>query len=266
MERRTAWTAKMKVLFVPQKLLHLQPQFVELTTSDALILPAFPWHWSVTESSTAPTEKTKQNFVLLNLLLRLQDRNVELTSLFVPTCLALRWSSSVMETMIVAMARMKVSSVRPLHLFQDPQRVLWTNSCACLTAAVFPSRGYATENGTAGRVKTKPASADLPLPLLLLFPANTTNSRAQMELASNRSSYAMVDGTAPWARTRDPTVQLHLHPFLLLCVTWIISCATTDSVFPTLMSAMEDGTARMETTKKLSANHCQRKNPPVSRC
>ena len=262
MGRITAWAEKMKVLLVLRKLLHLQPQFVEPTTSDARILPAFLWHWSVMESSTAPTVEMKPSFVPLNLL-HLQDLNVELTSSFVQTCHALLWSWSVMEEMIVAMARMKVSSVQILHLFQDPQRALWTNSCAFLTAAVFLSRGYATENGTARRAKTKQVSVDLPLHLLLLFPANTTNSPVQMELASNRSLYATVDGTAPSERTRDLSVQLHLHPFLLLCATWIISCATTEVVFLTLMSAMEDGTARMEMTKKPSANHCLRKNPLV---
>ena len=43
------------------------------------------------------------------------------------------------------------------------------------------------------------------------------NSPAQIQLASKRSSYATVDVTTPWARTRHLFVQIHFCPLKLLC-------------------------------------------------
>ena len=88
------------------------------------------------------------------------------------------------------------------------------------------------------------------------------NSPAQIELASKRSSYATVDVTAPWARTRHLSVQMHFCPLKLLCATWINFCATTEVVFLIRMSATEDGTAKMEMKKK-SSKRSLRKNAPV---
>ena len=55
----------------------------------------------------------------------------------------------------------------PIAVPGPPTYVLRTNSCACLKAAVFASRGYPTKNGTVRVLNTKPASVDLHL--LLLF-------------------------------------------------------------------------------------------------
>ena len=92
-----------------------------------------------------------------------------------------------------------------------------------------------------------------PPPTLLPF-----NAPAQIELASKRSSYATVDVTAPWARTRHLSVQMHFCHLKLLCATWIIFCATTEIVLLIRMSATEDGTAKMEMKKKPSAKRSLR--------
>ena len=84
------------------------------------------------------------------------------------------------------------------------------------------------------------------------------NSPAQTELASKRSSYATVDVTAPWARTRHLSVQMHFCPLKLLCATWIIFCATTEVVLLIRMPATEYGTAKMEMKKKPSAKRSLR--------
>ena len=80
---------------------------------------------------------------------------------------------------------------------------------------------------------------------------------------SKRSSYATVDVTAPWARTRHLSVQMHFRPLKLLCATWIIFCATTKVVLLIRMPATEYGTAKMEMKKKPSAKRSLRKNAPV---
>ena len=138
-----------------------------------------------------------------------------------------------------------------------PTYVLRTNSCACLKAAVFASRDYPTKNGTAS-FEYKTSFCRPPPPTPLPF-----NSPAQIELASKRSSYATVDVTASWARTRHLSVQMHFCPMKLLCATWIIFCTTTEVVLLKRMSATEDGTAKMEMKKKPSAKRSLRKNAPV---
>ena len=89
------------------------------------------------------------------------------------------------------------------------------------------------------------------------------HSPVEIELASKRSPYATVDVTAPWARTRDLSVQLHFRPLKLFCATWIISCATMEVVRLIRMSATENGTAKMEMKKKPSAKRSLRKNAPI---
>ena len=89
------------------------------------------------------------------------------------------------------------------------------------------------------------------------------NSPAQIELAFKRSSYATVDVTAPWAKTRHLSVQMHFCPLKLLCATWILFCATTEVVLLIRMSATEDGTAKIEMKKKPSAKRSLRNNAPV---
>ena len=89
------------------------------------------------------------------------------------------------------------------------------------------------------------------------------NSPAQIELASKRSSYATVDVTDPWARTRHLSVQMHFCPLKLLCATWIFFCATTEVVLLIRMPAVEYGTAKMVMKKKPSAKRSLSKNAPV---
>ena len=77
------------------------------------------------------------------------------------------------------------------------------------------------------------------------------NSPAQIELASKRSLYATVDVTAPWARTRHLSVEMHFCPLKLLYATWIIFCAKTEVVLLIRMPATEYGTAKWRWRRSL---------------
>ena len=161
---------------------------------------------------------------------------------------------------MVAMAKMKVSFVRLLHLLQFPDpNICAENKFMCVSeGSCIRITWLSDEKWNCKSFECKTSFCRPPPPTPLPF-----NSPAQIELASKRSSYATVDVTAPWARTRHLSVQMHFCPLKLLCATWIIFCATTEVVLLIRMSATEDGTAKMEMKKKPSAERSLRKNAPV---
>ena len=163
------------------------------------------------------------------------------------------------RAMMVAMAKMKVSFVRLLHLLQfpGPQHMRWEQIQMRVWRQLYSHHVVIRRKMELQEFWIQNFCRPPP-PTLLPF-----NSPAQIEIASKRSSYATVDVTALWARTRHLSVQMHFCPLKLLCATWIIFCATTEIVLLIRMFATEDGTAKMEMKKKPSAKRSLRKNAPV---
>ena len=159
------------------------------------------------------------------------------------------------------MAKMKVSFVRLLHLLQflDLQQMCWEQIHVRVWRQLYSHHVV---------IRRKMELQEFWIQNQLLSTStsysSSINSPAQIEIASKRSSYATVDVTAPWARTRHLSVQMHFCPLKLLFATWIIFCATTEVVLLIRMFATEDGTAKMEMKKKPSAKRSLRKNAPVN--